>query len=76
MKERGWPVFHIAQLDLAPPTGEEGGLECADGFSFASRSSENTYRLVITVGDCLPGRYHVWIVCAGKTVLVPIILVR
>jgi len=76
MKEHGWPVLHIAQPDLTPPTGEEDGAECADGFSFAGHSSENTYWLVITVGDCLPGRYHVWIVCAGKTVLVPIIMVR
>lgn len=75
MKEHGWPAFYITQPDLAPSTGDEAGTECADGFSFASRSNENAYQLEITVGDCLPGRCHVWIVCAGKTVLVPILLI-
>ena len=75
MKEHGWPAFHITRPDLSLPTGEGGSVDCADALSFASRSEENTYWLEIKVGDLLPGRCHVWIVCAGKTVLVPIVLV-
>jgi len=75
MKEHGWPLFYVTKPDLTLPTGEGGSVDCADGLSFASRSEENTYWLEIRVGDALPGRCHVWIVCAGKTILVPIVLV-
>ena len=75
MKEHGWPAFHITRPDLSLPTGEGGSVDCADALSFASRSEEKAYWLEIKVGDLLLGRCHVWIVCAGKTILVPIVLV-
>ena len=75
MKEHGWPVFYITRPDLTLPAKEGDSVDSANAFSFASRSEKNAYWLEIKVGDALPGRYCVWIVCAGKTILVPIALV-